>query len=61
MMGIVLIGLYTTVMSVVAVIITNRFNKKKIALDKKYFLETSVLFVLSIIAIYLYEFLTGNL
>ncbi len=61
MMGIVLIGLYSSFIAAIVVVINNQFSKKKVALDKKYFLKASVLLFFSIMAVYLYEFLMGKL
>jgi|GEM_PF-4890149 len=54
-------ALFFTLLGNVGIIISNQFSEKKIVFDKRYLLKSLVFFVLSVIAIYLYEYIMGNI
>lgn len=54
-MKIIFISLMTTVISIIVAIISNRFSKKKVVLNKSYAIKVMLLFLISVAILFILE------
>lgn len=61
MTTILLIALFSVLMSSIVIMIMNQFQEKKVKFDRKYFIGSAFIFGVAFLVIYLYNFLMDHL